>query len=181
MRVFIGIRLSSQVKEYLDKVRRTIQTSTYKGVFTRFDNYHITLKYIGEATSDDLDTLENMLDFVASNHQAFHLSIEDLGSFHKKGSYIVWMGVNHGKKELKSVFDSLESLMEDNGFKKEQRKYQPHITIGKKILFSYDKSQIKLPSFDRHILVDKLTLFWSHREKEELIYTPIYEQSLNKE
>src|SRR6056297_2629633 len=101
MRVFIGIQLPTEVKEYLDYVSRLIQQSTYKGQFTLFDNYHITIKYIGETTRDDLDTLEELLDYVAKNVEPFTLGIEDLGSFYKKGKYIVWMGINQGKQALK--------------------------------------------------------------------------------
>lgn len=179
MRVFIGIELPAEVKEYLDKVSRLIQQSAYKGNFTIFDNYHITIKYIGEATSEDLDTLENMMDYVANNHSSFTLSVEDLGSFNRRGKYIVWMGVNHGKTLLKGVYDAFEELMEENGFKKETRKFQPHITIGKNIMFSYDTMHVDIPSYNKDIVVDKLTLFWSHREDDVLVYTPIYEKSLN--
>lgn len=181
MRVFIGIELSSQVKEYLDKVSRIIQGTSYKGNFTRFSNYHITIKYIGEATSHDLDTLEDMVDYVASKHQAFRLSLEDLGSFTKRGKHIIWMGLNHGKKTLKSIYDLFESLMEENGFARDQRKYQPHITIGKNIVSSHEQMNSKIPGYKGRILVDKLTIFWSHKEQDELVYTPIYEKKLQKE
>ena len=180
MRVFIGIELSKDVKEHLDKVSRLIQKTSYKGNVTLYDNYHITLKYIGHATSEDIDTLENMIDYIAEKHQPFTLSIEDMGSFIKKGKHIVWMGVNHGKKALKDVYDAFEELMVDNGFKKDERKYQPHITLGKNILFSYDSTTVDIPYYTNGILVDKITLFWSHREDDVLVYTPIYQQSLSK-
>ena len=181
MRVFIGIELSKEVKEYLDKVCRLVQKSTYKGQFTFYNNYHITLKYIGHATNEDIDTLENMIDYVADQHQSFTLSIEDIGSFYKKGKHIVWMGVNHGKKKIKDVYDTFESLMVENNFKKDDRKFQPHITLGKNILFSYDSSTIDIPYYKKTIPVKKIALFWSHREDDLLVYTPIYEQSLLKE
>ncbi len=180
MRVFIGIELPKDVKEHLDKVSRLIQKSTYKGNFTLYDNYHITIKYIGHATSEDVDTLENMIDYIAKEHQPFNLSVEDMGSFIKKGKHIVWMGVNHGKKALKDVYESFENLMVENGFNKDERKFQSHITLGKNILFSYDSTTVDIPYYTKQIPVNKITLFWSHREDDVLVYTPIYEQSLSK-
>jgi 2'-5' RNA ligase len=180
MRVFIGIELPKDAKQHLDKISRIIQKSTYKGQFTLYDNYHITIKYIGQATSDDIDTLENMIDYISTQHKPFSLSIEDIGSFVKKGKHIVWVGVNHGKKALKDVYDSFEELMVDNGFKVDERKFQPHITLGKNILFSYDSSTVDIPYYSKEIPVAKITLFWSHREDDVLVYTPIYERQLSK-
>lgn len=176
MRVFIGIALPREVKEHLHQLTNLIKKSSYKGNFPTIDNYHITLKYIGQATSDDLDTLEDMIAFVAENTKPFKITIEDMGSFVKKGKHIVWVGLNHGKQSLKKLFYSLELLMEENGFTKEHRKYKPHITLGKQIVFSQGNGFVDVPAYNKEILVEKLTLFWSHREDDILVYSPIYEQ-----
>ncbi|MGS0973542.1 MAG: hypothetical protein ACVCEJ_10010, partial [Candidatus Izemoplasmataceae bacterium] len=46
------------------------------------------------------------------------------------------------------------------------------------IMFSYDTMHVDIPSYNKDIVVDKLTLFWSHREDDVLVYTPIYLSSL---
>jgi len=102
-----------------------------------------------------------------------------LGAFHKKNSSILWVGVTKGKQPLKRLFTNLEKEVVASGFEPENRKYRPHITLGKKVVFSGGSFTNGLPYYNEDLTVAKLTLFQSHRVEGVLTYTPLYQKAFN--
>ena len=178
MRVFIGIEFDSNVKTYLREVQSSLKPQVVKGEFTRFDNFHLTLKYIGHVTRNELSLVQDIVDHVATLHKSFHIKLGDVDAFKKRNSSIVWVGVTEGKKQLHRVFDTLEQVLVHEGFNEEGRTYRPHVTIGKKMVFNLEKGTRILPLYVDVIKVDKITVFESHRVDNELVYTPIYRVDL---
>lgn len=180
MRVFIGIEFDSDVKEYLHSIQSIIKPGIIKGDFTRLENFHLTTKYIGHVTEDELDQLEDIIDEVCEELHAFDIKINGIGSFEKKHSSIVWVGILEGKTDLSNLFHKIERKTVLKGFQKEERKYRPHITLGKKIVFSpYTRTEY-IPRYENIVSIKKITLFLSERIDGVLTYTPIYENQLKE-
>ena len=180
MRVFIGFEFDTAVKEYLNSIQSIIKPGTVKGDFTLLDNFHLTTKYIGNVSEEEVDMLIDIIDEVCECIEPFTIKINGLGSFEKKHSSIVWVGILRGKEYLQKVFSKVERKTVEAGFEKEQRKYRPHITLGKKIVFSRHSSTEYIPSYDEIVHINKITLFESHRIDGVLTYTPIYSNQLQK-
>jgi 2'-5' RNA ligase len=120
-----------------------------------------------------------VLDDVTSDIAPFTLRVGDLGVFNKKHTSIVWVGVTKGKEKLRRIFRRLEDEIVTSGFTPENRKYRPHITIGKKVVFSQGRFSNGLPYFDQDINITAITLFQSHRIDGVLTYTPLYRKILS--
>lgn len=181
MRVFIGFEFDNNVKEYLNSIQQIIKPTTFKGNFTRFDNFHLTTKYIGHVSEDEIDLLEDIIDEVSELVTAFDIKINGLGSFDKKHSSIIWVGILKGKEYLSKVFQKIERKTVEAGFEREVRKYRPHITLGKKVVFSKHSNTEYIPSYDEIVHFNRITLFESSRIDGELTYIPIYSSELKKE
>ena len=179
MRIFIGISLSQEEKSYLKKTQDALKSSITKGTLTHFDNFHITLKYIGNATNNEVDDVMNILDEVASNTMSFSIKIGDFGIFKRKNNSIMWVGITKGKTHLSRLYHKIETACVNNGFEPEGRKYKPHITLGKKIEFSNGHQMVDIPYYPYDVNVSKITLFESNRVDGVLTYTPIYNVNLN--
>lgn len=178
MRVFIGYEFDNEVKEYLSNIQSIIKPGTVKGDYTRFHNFHLTTKYLGNVSDEEVDTLIDIIDEVCEQIDTFDIKINGLGSFDKKFSSIMWVGILSGKESLMKVFHKIERKTVEAGFEKEHRKYRPHITLGKKIVFSKHSSTEYIPSYDESIHINKITLFESDRIDGVLTYTPIYANRL---
>lgn len=174
MRVFIGIEFENNVKEYLNEISFLIKNNVTKGNFTLKDNYHLTIKYIGEVTEKEYEIICDCIDMSCRKFDKFYISLNDLGMFNKGMSNIIWVGINDGKNDLQRLYKSLENELKFEGFIKDNQKYKPHITIAKKVNLSTDKNLINIPYFKDKILVKKVTLFLSHRVNDVLTYTPLY-------
>ncbi|QMS84808.1 RNA 2',3'-cyclic phosphodiesterase [Candidatus Xianfuyuplasma coldseepsis] len=180
MRVFYAIEFEDKVKRYLKNVQDIIKTTTYSGNYTHYTNFHLTIKYVGNIYNGEYEELTAIMDDVCKNIEPFSIRIGDLGAFHKKNSSILWVGITSGKQKLKSLFKELEKEIVESGFEAENRKYRPHITLGKKIVFNNGAISDDLPYFDEPIECSKLTLFQSHRVDGVLTYTPLYQKSFSK-
>ena len=181
VRVFIGIEFETEVKEYLHSIQSIIKPGTVKGEFTSLDNFHLTTKYIGHVTDEEIDMLEDIIDEVCEELNHFDIKINGLGSFEKKHSSIMWVGILRGKEYLSKLFQKIERKTVQAGFERETRRYRPHITLGKKIVFSKHSNTEYIPSYDEVLHIDKITLFESSRITGELTYTPIYSNYLKTE
>jgi 2'-5' RNA ligase len=69
----------------------------------------------------------------ARRHAPFALSVETTGSFpNPRRPRVLWVGVGEGTQEVIALHDTLESaLMELGCYRREDRPYTPHITLGR--------------------------------------------------
>lgn len=175
MRVFIGIELENIVKEYLFKVQNTIKSFMYKGEMTNFNNFHLTLKYIGHVTDEEIDILKQCIFSATDAIDPFDMKLNGLHSFSKGKSSILWIGIESGKQKLNALYKAINNQLIAEEFDLEyNRKYRPHITIGKKVMLSPTSTMEVLPHYYDVVRVKAITLFHSHRVNDVLTYTPIY-------
>lgn len=176
MRVFIAIEFDDHVKQYLNDVQDIVKSTTYNGNFTRYNNFHLTIKYIGEIYNGEYQELCHCMDDICRTTSPFSIKIGDIGFFNKKTTNIVWVGVTRGKEEVMRLHKKTDKETNRSGFSPELRKFKPHVTIGKKVIFNNCCFTNGLPLFLTEIPVTKLTLFQSSRIDGVLTYTPLYEQ-----
>lgn len=181
MRVFIAIEFEDEVKQYLKEVQDIVKTTTYSGNYTHYKNFHLTVKYIGEIYNGEYQELCSCIDEICSNTAPFFIKIGDLGFFNKKTTNIVWVGVTRGKEHFFKLHKRTDKITNRSGFAPELRKFRPHITLGKKVVFNKGAIASGLPYYNEEIPIKKLTLFQSHRVDGVLTYTPLYSQFLTGE
>jgi len=128
MRLFIGIKLSEQVREKLCEICRDLKEGASQMKWVKEDNVHITLKFLGETEKRDqiIDILEKKI-----SSSGFTLNFTGLGKFGRGEELrVLWAGIDHSDG-LNSLFNEIESLLDPLGFPKEQRRFSPHITLGR--------------------------------------------------
>ncbi len=108
----------------------------------------------------------------------FSIKIGDIGFFNKRTTNIVYVDVTRGKDILMRLHKLTDKETNNSGFKPELRKFRPHVTIGKKVVFSNGTYTNGLPLLKGEIEVTKLTLMESSRIDGVLTYTPLYSQIL---
>lgn len=178
MRVFIAVEFEDNVKRYLKDVQDIVKSTTYNGHFTHYTNFHLTIKYIGEIYNGEYEKLCQSVDDICSDTTPFSIKIGDIGFFNKKTTNIIWVGVTKGKEPLMRLHRKTDKITNDLGFEPEIRKFRPHITLGKKVIFSNGHYTNGLPLFNEEIPVKKLTIMQSSRIDGVLTYTPLYSQTL---
>jgi len=179
MRVFVAIELEDDVKADLASVQDELKKDIEKGNFTSTDNFHLTLRFIGEVDEGGVQSIKEAIDETAKTATPFDLHLSQLGSFPKKNKEILWAGVAGDLENLHSLHDKIEEELASKNFKKDTRLYTPHITLGRNLRLNEEVDQLKnktdVPAST--IKVNQLSLMESTRINDELVYRPIYVKS----
>lgn len=175
MRVFIAYEFDSKIKDYLSKVQNIVRNNSYKGNFTLYDNFHLTLKFIGEIRENQLNELYDILDKVSEEYKAFNIKIGDLGSFKRKDKHIVFVDVIKNQDKLSKLANLIDNKLLAYEFEERKGKFKAHITIGREVILRKITVLETILPFIEEIPINRISLMLSDRnQKNILTYTPLY-------
>lgn len=177
MRLFIAVNFCDEFKSGLCTVISALRLQTEHGNFSRRENLHLTLAFLGE--TEHADKAKAAMDQVDA--EPFILTAEGFGTFHSGEGEIYWVGVRNNAV-LNSLNGQLCRALQAADFQLETRPFSPHLTLGRKVVM---KPGFDRRSFERNIPVmnmpvDKISLMKSERIGGRLTYTEIYAKTLGK-
>jgi 2'-5' RNA ligase len=131
-RSFIALEFSDEVKNEFTRVEKLFKASDADVKWVDPLMAHLTLKFLGDITNDQIDSISARLQEVASHFTPFGIKLEGAGSFPKWDfPRVVWIGIGEGGEAIKKVAQEVEDAMVEEGFERENRAFSPHITIGR--------------------------------------------------
>jgi RNA 2',3'-cyclic 3'-phosphodiesterase len=133
IRTFIAVDLAAGVKDRLTRLQETLGGEGAGVKWTRPENLHLTLLFLGEVEQLDVVEICRVVQARSRKHPAFSLEFEGLGSFpNARRPKILWAGVTDGVDELRALHADLEQGLLDLGcYRREDREYTPHLTLGR--------------------------------------------------
>ena len=99
--------------------------------WVKTNQIHLTLKFYRAFAVDDIHPIQNRMRAELINLDFSELRIQGGGCFpNNRNPRIIWLGLNptHG---IKKVVEIIEAVSESYGYKKENRSFNPHLTIGR--------------------------------------------------
>ncbi len=182
MRAFIAIDFSKELKSEIAAFQALLRSYAERGRWKYIDNFHLTLKFLGEIPDSQVKDICNVIDELCSISEPFTLNISELGMFRGSGNIrVLWLGVGGQTDRLLKLQTKLDMMIETLGFEREKRPFTPHITIGQDIVFGRDFDEMKryfMPERFEKINVDKVFLVKSEQIGNKRVYTPVYGSSL---
>lgn len=181
MRLFIAITLDEQVRQALSTIQNDLIKHMSKGNATAFDNFHITLRFIGDVNEKQAEKLKHTVDETGRQFSPFTLRLSELGHFQKKNKKVIWTGVRGQLEELFELKNKLETELETSGFLKEENDYTPHITLARQAVleesFNDVKEELGIP--EKEIAVRSIALMESKCVEGELVYKVIHKKDFS--
>lgn len=183
MRLFIAVLLSGEIKDELCGAIDRLRRSAVRGNFTRRDNLHLTLVFLGE--TERADAAIKAMETAGAG--SFTLTVGGSGRFKRDGGDIYWAGVTPSD-ELQSLYDRLcaglaaagfsPAGFSPAGFSPERRVYRPHLTLGREVLLpdGWDKKSLDGALPEISMPVTAIHLMKSERIGGMLRYTSIYKK-----
>lgn len=181
MRVYIAIDFENKVKDYFDKITCSIKKHCTHGSFTTKNNFHMTIRFIGEADDLQIEKIKELLDKVVLKVNPFKLSVDNLGIFTRKKTNILWIGIEENPI-LSQLHKELSALLKEAKLPFYDKVFMPHVTLGRRVELQSDSIELNnLTQYERiSIPVKAITLMASKEENGKLNGVPIYKVNLKK-
>lgn len=200
IRLFISIELSEEVRKEIERFVKKLKRRHWPVRWVAVENIHITLAFLGwqeqklkikneklkthiknertefEDSIRALDLIVGCLEKAVEGVEAFEVKIRGIGCFPEfKRPRVVWLGLAGELKSLAWLQKQVNQELEKAGFKIEERKFIPHLTLGRvergvraRALHNLGDqiSRMKVGEFGSKILVEKISVMESKLKRE---------------
>ncbi|MCH7703165.1 MAG: RNA 2',3'-cyclic phosphodiesterase [Planctomycetes bacterium] len=132
LRLFVAIELNERIRAAMGAVRRRLAEFDRMVRWTKPEQMHLTLKFLGPCEDDRMAEIHEACDRVAQASGPLELKLSDCGCFPPHGRVrVIWVGLDAGAGDVAACGESCESRFADLGFSREQRDFSPHLTLGR--------------------------------------------------
>ena len=132
IRAFVAVELPEALRQEAAAFGQELKRSGADVKWVEAANLHLTLKFLGDITPEQLSSLTEALKQACAGLSPFPFSVEGIGAF-PKTTYpkVLWVGVHEGKERLAELAKRVEEACAALGFPAEERPFSPHLTIGR--------------------------------------------------
>lgn len=179
-RVFLAIDLPEDIKNRLIDIQDRLNF-LLKGVrWVRPEGIHLTLKFFGDVFEDDITRISHIVAGNTNTVPPVSLAGERIGAFPRiEKPRVLWLGINGDVDKLSRLHGAIETELAKHGYRKEKRRFSPHLTLGRATSFRgviigladvlKREEQYTVGGFESR----GLTLFQSELRPEGAVYTKL--------
>jgi len=167
MRLFFAINFSEETKSNLASLRDELRVKSARGNFSAAENMHLTLAFLGECNAKQSAAAKAVIDLL--NIEEMNIYVDRLGCFRRNDGDIWWAGIADNARLFAMQHDLTEKLISAR-FQMENRKYNPHITLARKVVTKEQPRQVE--PFGETIR--SVELMKSERLQGKLTYTIVH-------
>ena len=130
------------------------------------ENYHITLKFLGETKQEIFQLLRQDFQRLDIDAATVPYTLRGLGAFlDARRARVLWCGLDVDGGSICLIQNAIEELSEKHGFKKENRAFQPHLTLAR------TRKDMKIPpSLAEYVTANRDTIFGESMFKRIVLY-----------
>jgi len=161
MRIFIAVCLTKAWKDSAVSGMEELHRQGVRGTFTRPDNLHLTLAFIGETSH--LKEIQAAVQEVSVS--PFEISPGKLGRFRD----ILWLGIT-GEQEMQRLARALRQSLTAHGIAYDEKPFKAYITLVHRTCGT-ELPKVDIPPV--RMTVSHISVMKSERVNGELIYTEL--------
>jgi 2'-5' RNA ligase len=177
-RCFIALELPSPVQEHLAQIISRLKEAKADIKWVEPKNTHLTLKFLGEISPEQLRSAREFLVQQNGRHKAIVCSTSQIGVFPGwNRPQVIWLGLKTGTSEISDLQKELEVGLAECGFARDPKKFKPHLTLGRvRSPKNMDKLSEKirtLPLEEMEFILGELALIKSTLTQSGPVYQPL--------
>jgi 2'-5' RNA ligase len=132
IRTFIAVDLGKTIRDRAVALQEQLARAGTEVKWVEPENIHVTLLFLGEVQDREVPRVCQIAADGARAQPVFLLSVEGVGCFpNPRRPRVVWVGVGAGAQPLCALHDALEGPLQELGYRREERRYTPHVTLGR--------------------------------------------------
>jgi 2'-5' RNA ligase len=163
MRLFLAVPLTEDARHAIAGHLRGALTHPLPGRPVRPENWHLTLRFLGEVDGVGADWIIREVD-AAERGPAFSVRWGSLGAFPRpRRATVLWLGLERGAEEAERLAAVVEKAVEAAGFAPEDRPFRSHLTLSR-LRPDQDVTAVleAVPPVGLAMPVDRVMLYRSH-------------------
>jgi len=173
VRLFIAIEFPEKIKAELEKSAAFLRRNCECGTFTRRENFHLTLAFLGQIPSSRIREITDIMDACPSS--PIPLTIGHMGRFRRREGDILWRLVEESPALLK-LQKALAVHLSSQGFLLEARDFKPHLTLARRAVL---REEIKFIDLSAQMpalsyTATSMSLMRSEQQNDKLTYTALH-------
>jgi 2'-5' RNA ligase len=186
IRAFIAIDIPDDVRAAVKEAQARLKQAPIgvKLSWTKVDNLHLTLQFLGSIEETLIDRIKSGLQSVAEEHQAFDVSVHGAGGFpNEDRPRVIWVGCDDADGRLQALARSVQAAMQPLGFEPEHHEFSAHLTLGRvkiprpDVALTTALDSLKSETFGT-LRVEAIHLFESQLHPEGSIYSKLSTHAL---
>jgi 2'-5' RNA ligase len=128
VRVFVAIDLLESLREAFSEVQEPLRKTSGRLAIVTSPLLHITLKFLGEVSTDQVDSISNALSSV--HIPPYDVTLAGVSADNLRHPRVIWATVEDGGKTA-LLAEEIDSVLAPLGFPKEKRPFRAHITLAR--------------------------------------------------
>lgn len=185
IRTFIAIEIPASIQQQIALLQNRLKSVGGGISWVKTNNIHLTLKFLGDVPANLMQQVIEATEKACGEIKSFNLEIKGTGFFpDMKRPRVVWVGCEENSGSLQKIHQNLDLLLSNIGFKKESRRFSPHLTIGRvkdqrKIGDILNLMQ-QVPFKTEQFVASEVIVMKSQLHPAGSIYTPLAKIKLEK-
>ncbi len=180
LRCFVAISLPGELKVRISGIQERLKPAGADVSWTRLEGMHLTLKFFGEIEEDRVRKIVKGLEAAVDGIPPFTLTVSGMGMFPDvRRPRVVWIGLKEEGDNLVRLQKGVEEELKNMGFPAEDRRFTPHITLGRARSNNNMDKLLKLIEEEKAAELGSFSVSEVHLIKSELkpsgaVYTDIH-------
>jgi 2'-5' RNA ligase len=179
-RLFIAIDISEEARvaasAYINRLKNEWPDCRISWI--KPENLHLTLKFLGDVEERRIIEIADAVRKATAGALNFQLEVSGTAVFPSaRKPKVLWLGFKEESGNLERLTERLEEKCEEIGFPIDERKFSPHLTIGRVrdprsarlLAGSHVKNEFDSVRFN----VNQVVLYESKLDPNGSIYTPL--------
>lgn len=132
IRCFVALEIPVEVQELLGRVAGELGRAGAEVSWVKPGNIHLTLKFLGEIPQNKFIQAGMAVSKMKGQVGPITARLGELGAFPILDKpRVVWAGLSQGAEECGRAFQAIEDELASIGFQREERRFSPHLTLGR--------------------------------------------------
>jgi 2'-5' RNA ligase len=131
VRSFISINLDEAIKKEINLLLTELRRQGFDVRWVPAENLHVTLKFLGHISEEMVERVKERLYNITASFKPFRLRFNGIGFFpDRRRPRVIWIDISDSDV-LKGLQEKVEEELVEIGIEKEDRRFSPHLTIGR--------------------------------------------------
>jgi len=134
LRLFVAISIPQPVRDEIIRVQQELQPLVSRDVarWARSDQFHLTLRFLGDVPADGVEDLKKSAGAVCQNARPLSLRAEGVGFFpNPRSPRVIWVGINDRAGRLVDLQKQIEAAVRPFTAEPGEKNFTGHVTLGR--------------------------------------------------